>query len=147
MRALGHDLSMKYFPAGGGLRDVAHAKLITRFLALISQAIPRRLEVPVGGAGDLRAWDIVLHIGHIRIGVAAETRLRDFQALLRREQLKQRESGVDRLLFVVLASHGNRRTVAEAGPALREALPLDGRAVWPALKNSRDPGGNGLIFL
>jgi transcriptional regulator with XRE-family HTH domain len=146
MRMLGHDLTVQSYPAGSGLRDAPHAKLTARFVGLVPRSVPRRLEVPVA-RNDLRAWDVVLYIGPVRVGVAVETRLRDFQSLLRREQLKQRDSGVERLLFVLLDSRTNHRRVAEAGAALRQALPLDGRAIWPALRSGRDPGGNGIVFL
>jgi transcriptional regulator with XRE-family HTH domain len=147
MRVLGQDLAVKWYPAGGALRDVAHAKLTARFLRLIPPGTARRLEAPIPGTGDLRAWDVLLRLGPALVGVAIETRLRDLQALLRREQQKARDSHVDRLLLVLLNSHSNRRAVAEAGTLIREALPLDGRSIRPALREGRDPGGNGLIYL
>ena len=52
--------------------------------------IPRQLEAPIPQARDPRAWDVLLTFGKARVGVAAETRLRDWQALLRREQMKAR---------------------------------------------------------
>ena len=147
LRLLGHDLVLTWYPADAGLRDAAHARMSAAFLGLVPAFVPRRLEAPIPGFGDLRAWDVLLTLGMVSVGVALETRLRDWQALLRREQQKMRDSGADRLLLVLLNSHANRRAVAEAGSALREALPLDGRAVLPALRQGRDPGADGLLFL
>ena len=89
----------------------------------------------------------MLEFGATRVGVAIETRLRDWQALLRREHLKARDGQVDRILLVLLDSHANRRAVREAGEALRAELPLDGRALRRALREGRDPGAGGLLFL
>ena len=146
-RLLGNDLVLKWYPAGGGIRDAGHAALVSAFLKLVPTHVRRWLEVPVPREGDLRAWDVVLELEGRRLGVAAETRLRDWQALLRQEQLKARDSRVERLLFVLLASHNNRRAVREAGESLHAALPLDGRTILPALRAGRDPGGNGLLFV
>lgn len=147
VRMLGHDLVLSWYPADAGLRDAAHARVGAAFLGLVPPFVPRRLEAPIPGMGDLRAWDVLLKLGEVLVGVAIETRLRDWQALLRREQQKMRDSRVDRLLLVLLNSHANRRAVAEAGGTLRAALPLDGRAILPALRDGRDPGGNGLLFI
>jgi transcriptional regulator with XRE-family HTH domain len=147
MRLLGHDFVANWYPAGGVLRDVAHARLIGDFLRLMPASVPRRLEAPIPLPGDLRAWDVLLSLGGIRTGVAAETRLRDWQALLRHEERKMRDSDVGRLLLVLRNTHANRRAVADAGAVLRETLPLDGRSILPALRRGIDPGRNGLLFL
>jgi transcriptional regulator with XRE-family HTH domain len=147
LRVLGLDLAMTTYPAGGPLRDEAHARLVGRFLRILPAELPRRLEAPIPSAGYLRAWDVLLTMPTVRIGVAAETRLRDWQALLRREEGKARDGGVDRLLLVVAESHTNRRAVRDAGLSLTSAYPLDGRTVRRALQLGRDPGGNGLLFL
>lgn len=147
MRLLGHDFVANWYPAGGALRDVAHARLLGAFVRLLPPSVPRRLEAPIPIPGDLRAWDVLVDLAGVRVGVAAETRLRDWQALLRREEQKMRDSGVRRLLLVLRNSHANRRAVAEAGQAIRQALPLDGRSTLPALRRGRDPGGSGLLFL
>jgi transcriptional regulator with XRE-family HTH domain len=147
IRLLGHDLVINWFPAGGALRDAGHAALISAFLALVPNSVRRWLEMPMPATGDLRAWDVVLELDARRIGVAAETRLRDWQALLRREAQKGRDSGIERILLVLLDSHANRRAVRDAGESLHSALPLDGRTILPALRAGRDPGANGLLFV
>jgi transcriptional regulator with XRE-family HTH domain len=146
-RMLGHDLRLAWFPVGDVLRDAAHVRLIRAFLELVPAAIPRRLEAPLGIRGDPRAWDVLLTLPRCTIGVAAETRLRDWQALLRREEAKLRDGQTDRLLLVLWDSHANRNAVRFAGRAVREPLPLDGRSVLAALRAGRDPGANGLLFV
>jgi hypothetical protein len=146
-RLLGHDLVSRLYPAGGALRDAAHLAVERRFVALLPPHAPRQLEAVIPGPGDLRAWDVLVTLGPIRMGVAVETRLRDVQALLRREHAKMRDGDVQRLLLVLLNSSTNRRAVREAGPPLRSALPLDGRTILPALREGRDPGGDGILFI
>lgn len=146
-RLLGQDLGARLYPAGDALRDTSHLQVERRFLALVGAHVPRKLEAVIPGPGDLRAWDVLLVLGSVRAGVAVETRLRDVQALLRREHAKMRDSGVQRLLLVLLNSSTNRRAVREAGEVLRTALPLDGRTILPALRVGRDPGGNGILFV
>jgi len=147
LSVLGLDLVVTVHPGGSPLRDSAHARLVSRFLVLVPARIPRRLEAPIPSVRDQRAWDVLLTFGQTRVGVAAETRLRDWQALLRREQLKARDASVDHLLLVLMDTHANRRAVREAGPALLAELPLEGRAIRAALRLGRAPGASGLLFL
>lgn len=147
MQLPGRDLVVSLYPAGGPLRDAGHAALTERLLALLHPRLSHRLEAPMPIARDQRAWDVLLDFGTARAGVAVETRLRDWQALLRREQLKIRDSGADHLILVLADSHANRRAVRDAGAALRHELPLDGRALLPALRNGRNPGAGGLLML
>jgi transcriptional regulator with XRE-family HTH domain len=81
-RVVGLDLSVRCFPAGGRLRDAAHVALVGRFLARVHPRIGRIVEAPIPMDRDQRAWDVLLTIDGVRIGVAAETRLRDLQALV-----------------------------------------------------------------
>jgi transcriptional regulator with XRE-family HTH domain len=146
-RVVGLDLVLKLFPGGSALRDAGHVRLVRRFLALLPSFVWRQLEAPIPAAGDLRAWDVLLRLESVLVGVAVETRLRDVQELLRREQQKLRDSGAQRLILVLLDTAANRRAVREAGPALRNELPLDGRAILRALREGRDPGAGGILFL
>lgn len=146
-RVLGLDLVLTTYPAGTGLRDAGHARVIGRFVAELPACVGRSLEVTIPSAGDLRAWDLLLTVGGCRIGVAAETVFRDGQALLRRERQKARDSGVDRLLLVLAATHRNRRAVEEAGRWVTEAFPVGPRAAWAALRACRDVGGDALLFV
>ncbi len=79
--------SIKLYPIGGGLRDVAQARYIAKFLARIGTLWRVRLDVPMPIVGDLRAIDVVLN-GTCAIAVEIVTRLMDLQAMLRAAQLK-----------------------------------------------------------
>jgi transcriptional regulator with XRE-family HTH domain len=146
-RIVGLDLSVRCFPTDGALRDAAHVALIRRFLGNVDQAITRRLEAPVRLPDDLRAWDVLLAVGGLRIGVAAETRIRDLQALLRREQAKARDDSVDVILLVIAATRANRRALREAEPLLTEEFPMDTRAVLRSLRRGEPPSGNGVVLV
>jgi transcriptional regulator with XRE-family HTH domain len=145
-RVVGLELSVRCFPADGQLRDAAHIGLIQRFLGRIAASVARQLEAPVR-PGDLRAWDLLLRIGSSRIGVAAETRIRDLQALLRREHRKLADGGVDYLLLLVADTRHNRLALQEAGSLLREAFPLGTRAVMARLARGEPISANGLVIL
>lgn len=144
---VGRQLWMRLYPADGALRDFPQLALEARFLREIEAggwAVV--LESNTGIVGDLRAFDVELR-GAVRIGAEFFTRLRDVQAQLRPVMQKQRDSGVDRLLLVFKDTHANRRAVREAGASLDAAFPVCGRALMAALRQGRDPGGNGLLFL
>jgi transcriptional regulator with XRE-family HTH domain len=145
-RVVGLDLWIRCYPAGGQLRDAAHVALIARFLARIPPEVEREIEAPVR-PGDLRAWDLLLHFTQLSVGVAAETRIRDLQALLRREHQKQADGGVERLLLLVADTKHNRASLAEAAALVREAFPLSTRAVLTPLNRGEAPSTNGLVIL
>jgi hypothetical protein len=83
----------------------------------------------------------------IRIGVEAETRPRDAQALQRRLALKRRDGGVDHVLLCLAATRENRAFLREAGADLRIDFPLIGRTAIMALASGRDPGGSSIIVI
>jgi transcriptional regulator with XRE-family HTH domain len=145
-RLAGLDLSIRCFPAPGRLRDQAQLALIGRFMPRLAAAVARRLEAPVK-AGDLRAWDLLLRVGGETIGVAAETRIRDLQALLRQEHRKQEDGGVDRLLLLVAETRHNRLVLAEHASLLVVEFPLRTRTVLGRLSQGRSLGANGLVVL
>ena len=97
--------------------------------------------------GDLRAWDVLLSVDGMEYGVIAETRIRDLQALLRREHRKQFDGAVDRLILLVAETRHNRETLASARSLIQEAFPLRTRAVMAALRTGRAPAGNGIVLL
>lgn len=146
-RVVGLDLSVRCFPSAGPLRDVAHVRLLDRFLARVATGVGRRLEAPIRLPGDQRAWDVLLVVGGIRIGVAAETRLRDAQALVRREQAKARDDGVDLLLLVVADTLANRLALRDARDVLSADLPMRTRDVLWALGRGQAPSGSGIVVV
>jgi transcriptional regulator with XRE-family HTH domain len=143
---VGLELSIRCFPAAGQLRDIAHIGLIQRFLRRVPPTVHRQLEAPVR-PGDLRAWDLLLTLGATSIGVAAETRIRDLQALLRREHRKLADGGVEHLLLLVADTRHNRSALHEAGPVLREALPLGTRFLLTQIGRGEAPTSNGIVLL
>jgi transcriptional regulator with XRE-family HTH domain len=146
-RVVGLDLTLRCFPAAGPLRDEAHLRLIERFLTQLPASVMRRLEAPIRLPYDQRAWDVLLTVDGRRIGVAAETRLRDVQALLRREQAKARDDGVDSLLLIAADTLANRRALKEAQDALAADLPLRTREVMSALRRGDAPTTSGIVVL
>lgn len=145
-RIVGLDLRIQCFVAGNQLRDVAHVALIRRFLARIPSSVIRHLEAPVR-PGDQRAWDVLIVIGSIRIGVIAETRIRALQALLRREHRKQEDGQVDMLILLVAQSKNNRAALREAKPLVTEAFPLGPRAVMRQLGRGEAPSASGVVVI
>jgi transcriptional regulator with XRE-family HTH domain len=144
--ALGGDLSVKVYPGGPPIRDIAHVVLLTAFEARLSATWRVRHESPIGPPGDLRAWDRRLD-GVVSVGVEAEVVVRDLQALERRLLLKKRDSGVMRMVLVVRGTRRNRRVLREVLPSLRGTFPLGSREMLEALASGRDPGADGLVVL
>lgn len=145
--AVGLKLSTQLYPAAGRLRDASQLQMINRYRETVAPGgWMIRLEVPVGGAGDLRAFDLVLSRPPMYVAHEFVSRLRDVQAQIRPLLRKQQDSGIQRLVLVVAATHANRRAVAEAGPAILEAFPLGTRTILAALRSGRAPAANGLVF-
>lgn len=168
---VGLDLSVRVYPGGSVLRDAGHRALLERLRAAISPALGWRTEVPLPSPGDQRAWDAMI-VGRapttdtpatdtpgraafgtagsgmrsFRIGVEAETRPRDAQALQRRLALKRRDGGVDHVLLVLATTRGNRAFLREAGPTLAADFPVTGRDAISALAAGRDPGGSAIVL-
>ncbi|MEP6469248.1 MAG: helix-turn-helix transcriptional regulator [Chloroflexota bacterium] len=144
-RVVGLDLTMKCYPAAGRLRDAAHLKLLERFTGRLHPGIGRKFEAPVR-PDDQRAWDLLLQIGEQLVGVAAETRIRDLHALLRREFRKLEDGSVQRLLVVAAATHANREAVRET-EILKAALPLGAREALLALREGEPLRAHSLILI
>ena len=97
--------------------------------------------------GDLRAWDAALVATDLRIGIDAETRLREVQAVDRRVMLKLRDSAFDRAIMLVAATRSNRLALQDIGPSLLANYPIHSAAALRALAAGEDPGGNSVIVL
>ena len=148
LAVVGLELSVKAYPAGPPIRDAAHRALIERFRARVSPAIAWRFEVPVGRAGDQRAWDAVLLVGPAELGLEAETRPRDVQALQRRMALKRRDDpAISSVVLLLANTRHNRNLLREHGEALRADFPLAGPTILAALAAGRDPGGSGIVLI
>ena len=147
LACVGLDLAARGYPAGRGVRDEAQLALIARLKPFVVSRWEWRTEVPIPIAGDQRAWDVVLRGLAVSIGVDAETRLRDIQALDRRVMLKLRDSGLDRVIILVAPTRTNRMTLREMGDSLRANYPISSRQALDALVNGQDPGGNAILVL
>lgn len=144
---LGQELSVRAFPAGDPIRDIAHAALLERLHARCHRSFRWQTEVPLPIPGDLRAWDATAGCPTCRIGVEAETRLRDIQALDRRLAIKERDGAMDRLVLVVLDSRSNRQVIRAHGDILAGRFPVPGLRALELLGAGADPGGNALVLL
>jgi hypothetical protein len=147
LACVGLDLSVRAYPAGRGIRDEAQLALIARLISLVQPRWDWLTEVPIPLTGDPRAWDVVLRGSAVTIGVEAESRLRDIQALDRRVMLKLRDSGFDRVVIVVTATRTNRAVLREIGESVRTNYPIPSRQALDALVRGRDPGGNAIVAL
>jgi transcriptional regulator with XRE-family HTH domain len=144
---LGLDLSIKFYPGGAPLRDKAQLALLGRFRTHVGLPLRCQTEVPVPLIGDRRAWDMTILGARARVGLEAETRLRDCQAVQRRIALKARDSGIDQVILLVSDTHANRAAIQAAEASLREMFPIPARAALRALRAGRDPGGSAIILL
>jgi transcriptional regulator with XRE-family HTH domain len=143
---LGQKLVVNAYPTGTGLRDAGQLRLLGRFNARLAPSWQRVAEAVMPISGDLRAWDELL-IRTVRIGVEAETRPADLQAIGREMALKLRDSGADRMILLLADTHRNRDLVRVNVVPLRQTFPLDTRTTLAALATGNDPGANGLVLL
>jgi transcriptional regulator with XRE-family HTH domain len=144
--AVGCDFAVRVYPAGEPIRDAAHAALIRRFRAVLHPSLRLQTEVPFPSPGDKRAWDVVVLGAGWRMGVEAETRPRDRQALERRLALKLRDGDVSSLALLLLDSRHNRDFVRANDDVLAERFPVPGRRALELLRAGADPG-HALILL
>lgn len=145
---VGLDLHIRAYPGGRPLRDAAHLALLERLRGRIHPDLRFRTEVPLAVAGDRRGWDAMIEDrGHARIGVEAETRITDYQALARRIALKQRDDGIGRVVLAVAASRTNREAVRAAEPFIGESFPIETRLTLAGLTAGRLPDRSVLVFL
>ena len=145
--AVGLDLSVRAFPAGLPIRDAAHVALLGKLRAILPSHLSWRTEVPLPLRGDRRAWDALIAMARLTIGVEAETRLRDVQALARRVALKKRDAGVDRVVLLIQASRANLALLRALGPEIQAAFPVPSDVALAALAAGRDPDGDAIVLL
>lgn len=92
---LGLEASLRLFPDGDPVRDAAQLALLERLRSVCHPLVGWQTEVVFRRPGDRRAWDAVLRLPprlmSLRIGIEAETRPNDAQALERKLALKERD--------------------------------------------------------
>ena len=144
---LGLDLPLRAFPVSGPVRDAAQLRLLAKFRALLPAGLSWRTEVPLQIERDLRAWDAVVGGRGWILPIDAETRLRDVQALGRREALKRRDDDAEIMILLVADTRHNRQVVRLAKPDLVGDFPIPGTVVLAALSRAERPTGSGIVFL
>lgn len=147
LAAVGLDLVVRTVPGGDPVRDAGHAALLARFRARLHPSLRWATEVPLPIPGDRRAWDGLVGGNGWRLGVEAEMRPGDLQALERRLALKQRDGGVDHLLLLLPDTRDNRRLVRAHAAAFRGRFPLLGAAAMAQLAAGEEPSGDALVLL
>jgi transcriptional regulator with XRE-family HTH domain len=147
LAAVGLELSVRAYPSGQPYRDRAHMALLDRLRLRLHGSLRFVTEVPFPTPGDRRAWDAVISTAGWRVGVEAETRPRDRQALERRMALKLRDGDVSNLLLLLLESRHNRDFVRANRDVFGERFPIPARRALELLGAGVDPGGNAVILL
>lgn len=145
-RGRGFTLRADVLPTGVPIRDAGQMRVLNRLQPYVHPSFRWLLEMTVG-PNDLRAFDAGAVRSGCRIGFDVWFRVRDLQSQARSSLRKQTDARVDRLILVFADTWTNRRTVREAGEALRRAFPLTSRQVLSALRTGRDPGDNGIVFI
>ena len=111
--------------------------------------------MPLGGApkcpsqnpGDPRAWDAMIRLTDVLVGLEAETRGRDSQGFQRKLALKRRDGGVDRVILLMPDTRHNRAFLRNAGEGFRADFPVPGRQALERLVAGEDPRGNDIILI
>lgn len=145
---LGLQVTIQFHPRGEAVRDIGQIKLIARFRALLSASWHVMIEAPFPTLGDLRSWDVLIRLGSAhRVGVEAETRIRDVQELVRRIRQRELHGGVDEILIILSDTTHNRRLVDELRRALGDGYATPPRQLLAALRTGSPLAGSGLILL
>jgi transcriptional regulator with XRE-family HTH domain len=144
---VGLEIGLRAYPGGPPLRDRAHLELLERLRVHLAAGLGWRTEAPFPRAGDRRAWDGLIKIADILVGVEAETRARDAQALQRRMGLKRRDGGVDHVILLLSDTRHNRTFVRHAGAGFLADFPMPGPMVLDRLRRGEDPKGSAIILL
>lgn len=144
--AVGLVLRINMLPLGSAIRDAGQLRVLNRLAPHIGAPWKWMIEMLVA-PHDLRAFDAGAVQPGCRIAFDVWSRVRDVQAQARASLRKQLDGGADRLILVFAETEANRRQVREAGEALRRSFPLTTRQVLAALREGRDPGANGIVFV
>ncbi len=144
---VGLDLSIRAYPGGKPVRDQAHLELLERFRACLGDGARWQTEVPLPNAGDRRAWDALIRMPSVRVGVEAETRARDSQALQRKLSLKRRDGDVDHVILLLADTRHNRAFLRAAGKGFMADFPVPSATALKRLAAGQDPEGSAVILL
>jgi transcriptional regulator with XRE-family HTH domain len=147
LAVVGLDLHVRAYPGGSALRDRAHLALLERFRQQLGPSVGWRTEVPLPNPGDRRSWDGLVRVAVVRIGVEAETRAGDAQALQRRLAAKRRDGGVDHVILVLADTRHNRAFLRAAGEGFAADFPIGGKRALRWLAAGQDPRGSAIVLL
>lgn len=151
LAVLGLELSARSYPVGEPIRDSAHAALLGRFRTRLHPMLRWQTEVPLPLPGDRRAWDAVIsgdgEAQSWRIGVEAETRPRDLQALERRLAVKARDGDMDGVLLLLANTRHNRQVARAHEVEWRGRFPLSSVRALELLAAGVRPTGDALVLL
>lgn len=138
---------LELYPLGEPLRDAGQMKLIACFRAILAPIWHVMLEAPFPTLGDLRSWDVLLRLSSTyRIGVEAETRVRDQQELVRRIRQRELHGGVDAILIILSDSLHNRRLVGGLREALGSAYATPTGPILASLRTGQPLAGSGVVL-
>lgn len=126
LAAVGLELTTRMHPSGDPVRDVAHLSLLQRLRSRIHPTLRWWTEVPLPIPGDRRAWDAVIRAADWSVGVEAETRVRDVQALERRVALKARDGAMDAVVLLLADTRHHRAVLRSARDSLAARFPIAG---------------------
>ena len=144
---LSMELSARPYPLGPPIRDVAHARLLSRFRARLAPTVKLRTEVPLRGDRERRAWDGELLTGDETCKLEAETVLYDLQAQDRRIARKLEADGVAEVVLLVADTRRNRRVLREFRPLISQRYPMTTRQVMTGLAAGRLPTASACVVL
>lgn len=145
--AVGLVLKAQSCPGGEPVRDAPQLGLLERFRSVLPSTASWATEVPFPNPGDPRAWDAMVRVTEVRIGLEAETRGFDSQALQRKLALKRRDGNVDHIILLMADTRHNRSFLRAAGEGLQRDFPVPGKIALDRLKAGHDPGGSSIILI
>lgn len=144
---LGLELGAGLYPVGDPLRDRGHQALLRRFRTVVAPTIRVAAEVQLSNSGDRRSWDLRLRITHQRVGVEAETRVRDVQWLVRRMRERETDGATDEVLLVLADTAVNRRLLPELLEALGPRFATPPRVILKSLRAGEPLPGSGVVLV
>lgn len=151
--AVGHRFTFKLYPQDGvGLRDSGQMSLAEVVRSEAHAIWHIQLEVPIAAWPDRRAGDMLLEQPRESDLIEIERGFYDFQAQLRRAQLKrtalaERLGRRVNLLIGVPDTTSARRNLAPHQLLIRSAMPVTSRRAWSAIRSGEPVGGDALIWI
>jgi transcriptional regulator with XRE-family HTH domain len=150
--AVGHDLAVRIYPAGGvRIRDSGQVAVLEQIVADTAPAWHSHLELPIGET-DRRAADLVLEGPTEILHVEAEGGIADLQAQLRAAQLKRvalakRYDRPVRLIIALPDRRSLRDITSTHAALLSRAFPVRSTSVWRSIRTGSPLGSDGMLFV